>query len=87
MRNRELLIVAAILAGFGIVSAQQRPPAPTFRSTTQYVAVDVIVTDLQDRVVEGLTKDDFSVMERGVVQAIDDFSFVAVPLAQHVPSA
>ena len=81
MRNRELLIVAAILAGFGIVSAQQRPPAPTFRSTTQYVAVDVIVTDLQDRVVEGLTKDDFSVMERGVVQAIDDFSFVAVPLA------
>ena len=61
--------------------AQQRPPAPTFRSTTQYVAVDVIVTDSQDRIVRDLTKTDFTVTEAGVRQTIDDFSFVEVPLA------
>lgn len=65
--------------------AQQRPPqprqpTPTFRSTTQYVAVDVIVTDRQDRIVRDLTKDDFIVTEGGVAQTIEDFSFVSVPL-------
>ena len=60
---------------------QPRQPTPTFRSTTQYVAVDVIVTDTQDRIVRDLTKDDFVVTEGGVAQTIDDFSFVEVPLA------
>src|SRR5688572_27383006 len=65
--------------------AQQRPPqprpsAPTFRSTIQYVAVDVIVTDSRDRVITDLTKDDFTITEKGQPQTIEDFSFVSVPL-------
>ncbi len=59
---------------------QQRPPAPTFRSTTQYVAVDVIVTDSSDRVITDLTRDDFIITEQGRPQTIEDFSFVSVPL-------
>ena len=59
---------------------QPRPPAPTFRSTTQYVAVDVVVTDSRDRVITDLTKDDFTVTENGMLQTIEDFAFVSVPL-------
>lgn len=68
----------------------QRPPAqqprqqqtPTFRSSTQYVAVDVIVTDSSDRIIRDLTKDDFIVNENGQAQTIEDFSFVEVPLGR-----
>jgi VWFA-related protein len=65
--------------------AQQRPPqprqqTPTFRSSTQYVAVDVIVTDRSDRVVTDLAREDFTITENGQTQTIDDFSFVSVPL-------
>ena len=90
MRKGIVAFFPALLVAGAIVAAPlaqrlggppQRPPAPTFRSTTQYVAVDVIVTDSQDRIVEGLTKEDFTVTEGGVLQAIDDFSFVTVPLA------
>src|SRR5688572_19384854 len=80
------VIVAAPLAQQR-ASPPQRPPAPTFRSTTQYVAVDVIVTDNQDRIVRDLTKADFTVTEAGVLQTIDDFSFVEVPLATRTVDA
>jgi len=58
----------------------QRPPTPTFRSTTQYVAVDVIVTDSSDRIVTDLTREEFTITEHGQAQTIEDFSFVSVPL-------
>lgn len=58
----------------------QQPAQPTFRATTQYVAVDVVVTDSSDRVVTDLTKDDFTITEKGQPQTIEDFSFVSVPL-------
>lgn len=78
------LFVSSILLAAPLAqrpAPQQRPPAPTFRSSTQYVAVDVIVTDSQDRVITDLTKDDFTITEKGQPQAIEDFSFVSVPLA------
>lgn len=94
MRARGLLIVAAALATVAVPSAQraggrppQRPPVqqprqqtPTFRSSTQYVAVDVIVTDSSDRIVTDLTREEFTITENGQAQTIDDFAFVSVPL-------
>ena len=62
------------------VSAQQ----PVFRSKVQFVAIDVVVTDKQDRPVADLTKDDFEVRENGARQTITDFTFVSVPLANRV---
>jgi len=64
----------------GAVSAQQ----PVFRSRTQHVAIDVVVTDNRDRPVTDLTKDDFEVRENGTRQTITDFTFVSIPLANRV---
>jgi VWFA-related protein len=50
-----------------------------FRSTTQYVAVDVVVTDKNDKPVEGLTKDDFEIVDGGKTQTIADFQAVSIP--------
>ena len=84
---RRALLAVSLLGASAALLAQQRPPAPTFRSTTQYVAVDVIVTDSQDRIVRDLAKTDFTVTEAGVLQTIDDFSFVEVPLAARTVDA
>lgn len=54
--------------------------AQTFRSTTTYVRLDVVVTDRSDRPITDLTKDDFSIVERGKAQTIADFVRVSVPV-------
>jgi len=54
--------------------------AQTFRTTTTYVRLDVLVTDRADRPITDLTKDDFSIVERGKTQTIADFVKVSVPL-------
>jgi VWFA-related protein len=68
-------IPAVLLAGFALTAQQA-----VFRSTTQYVTVDAVVTDRQDRPVTDLTRDDFEIRENGVVQRIADFGFVSVPV-------
>lgn len=55
-------------------------PTPTFRSGVQYVEVDVTVVDRKGRPVRGLARDDFEVYEDGVLQAVDSFRFVDIPL-------
>jgi VWFA-related protein len=62
------------------VSAQQ----PVFRTRTQHVAIDVVVTDSRDRPVTDLTKDDFEIRENGTRQTIADFTHVSIPLANRV---
>ncbi|MEZ5319127.1 MAG: VWA domain-containing protein [Vicinamibacterales bacterium] len=63
----------------GQTPVQNRPPV--FRSAVDYVPVDVVVTDGDDRPIADLTKDDFEIIERGRTQEIVDFRFVHVPLA------
>ena len=58
-------------------SAQQQP---VFRSGVDYVSVDVVVTDGDDKPIPDLTKNDFEILERGRVQTISDFQFVSVPV-------
>jgi VWFA-related protein len=75
-----LRVLAGACVTIAAVSAQQ----PVFRTTTQHVKVDVVVTDHRDRPVSDLTKDDFEIRENGTRQTITDFEFVAVPLAKRI---
>jgi VWFA-related protein len=76
------------------LSAQTAAPAsppvqettPTFRSGVQYVEVDVTVVDHKGRPVRGLDRDDFEVYEDGVLQRVDSFRFVDIPLPPRVAS-
>jgi VWFA-related protein len=77
---------AVLLAGLGAVVSAQRaqgppaPPQPTFRATTTYVALDVLVTDRSDRPMTGLTKADFRITQNGKPQEIADFAYVSIPV-------
>jgi VWFA-related protein len=71
------MIVAATLVAAGlVVSAQQA----VFRTGVQYVSVDVVVTDKDDKPVTDLTKDDFVITEKGRPQVIKDFEHISIPL-------
>jgi VWFA-related protein len=68
----------------GLVTALGLAPQPVFRSGTQLVLVDAIVTDDQDRVVSDLTREDFVITDGGRVQRIDQFSFESIPLGNRL---
>ncbi|HEY3885700.1 MAG TPA: VWA domain-containing protein, partial [Vicinamibacterales bacterium] len=74
-----------IAIAVSVVCAQQRPPV--FRSTSDLVEVDAVVTDKSGGVVRGLTSDDFIVTDNGVPQDIAQFSFVDLPAPQAVSAA
>src|SRR5215204_1841930 len=61
-------------------SGQQNQPTPVFRSGVEAVQLDVVVTDLNDKPVSGLTVDDFEVFENDVPQVITTFAPVNTPL-------
>jgi VWFA-related protein len=75
-----------LLAGIATRAAQDRPQPPTFRSTTNLVVVDAIVTDGQGRFVRDLTKDDFQIFEDGKPQPVATFSHGELPI-DAVPTA
>ncbi len=83
-----VLAAAACLQGFGPARAAQDPPQqPSFRTTTTLVEVDVIVRDKQRQFVEGLTADDFEVVEEGTPQRIQTLYVVEGARVQPVPVA
>jgi Ca-activated chloride channel homolog len=51
-----------------------------FRAAVDLVALNVVVTDQQQRFIGGLTADDFSVFEDGVQQDVSFFAATQVPL-------
>lgn len=53
---------------------------PTFRAATELVALNVTVTDPEDRFVKGLRQEDFAVFEDGVPQNVTFFAATDVPL-------
>jgi VWFA-related protein len=61
------------------VWAQSPDPtqAPVFRSRTDLVQIDVVATDASGHPVHGLTKDDFTVLDRGTPRAVVAFQEVA----------
>jgi VWFA-related protein len=79
--SRSVTVLTVI--GLTIVAApraQQSAPQPIFRGGTDYVRVDVVVTDKNDKPITDLTKDDFVIEEHGRTQTIDGFQFMSVPL-------
>jgi VWFA-related protein len=50
-----------------------------FRTGVEYVELDVVVTDKNDRPVRDLTKDDFEIVEKGATQAIANFQAISIP--------
>ncbi len=62
-------IVFAVMAAF--LAAQDQPPPPTFRATTDVVEVDVSVRDKTGTFVTDLSVDDFLVEDNGQPQRIE----------------
>lgn len=56
----------------------------TFRSSVEYVRLDVVVTDKSDRPVTGLTQNDFVVSENSRPQSIATFEAVSIPSVRTV---
>lgn len=76
------LSAAALLGGFlglGVAAAQKPAPAgqqtPVFRAGATYVRVDAYPT-LDGKIIQGLTKDDFDILEDGKPQTIAASEFV-----------
>src|SRR5262245_9583246 len=76
MAGQSHVIAAGLVAVVGMAAAAQQP---TFRSGVEYVQIDAVVTDKDDRPVTGLTQADFEIVERGKPQTIASFQFVSVP--------
>src|SRR5262245_36989548 len=72
------LVAAFVLALVVIVAGGQAPP---FRSGVETVHVTVTVVDASNRLITGLTKDDFQVYEDGQAQPITNFSDQRVPVS------
>lgn len=84
-------ILVSILAGFGVLAAQQpskQSSAPNtgfvLRQTVRRVRVDVVVTDGQGRPVKGLAASDFRVAEDGKPQSIRQFEWHGEDLTPNV---
>lgn len=68
-----------VLSLAGLVCAAPAAQQAVFRSGVQYVAVDVVVTDKNDKPITDLKKEEFEIVEGGKRQSIQDFQFVSVP--------
>jgi Ca-activated chloride channel homolog len=71
-----LFVCVAIVALF-VVST----PAQTFRGSVTTVEIPVTVTDSTNRIITGLTKDDFEVFEDGDEQPVTQFSDKRTPVS------
>jgi VWFA-related protein len=81
---RTALVALAVLGGTLLTAAQdpQKPvpeqqKPPVFRTGVDMVRVDVYPRR-RNRVVPGLTKDDFKILEDGVPQAIETFEYIDI---------
>ena len=83
-------VAASLLSTILVVAQGQRqgqPQAPPqFRSTADFVLLDVSVLDRNRRTVRGLTQADFTVIEDGKPQTIATFGAVDLPEAEALPA-
>jgi VWFA-related protein len=61
------------------VCALNAGQTPTFRTSVEYVELDVVVTDKQDRPIKDLKKEDFEIVEHGKPQTISTFEAITIP--------
>ncbi len=67
-----------ILAAVTQAAGRQEPQRPTFRTGINLVRVDAYPSR-DGKIIEGLTVDDFEVLEDGVAQKIETFQFIQFP--------
>lgn len=75
-----VIVSIVALSGAGPAAQEpesQEPSTPVFRAGTTYVSVDVYPRR-DGQVIEGLTADDFEVLEDGEPQAIESFQFIRI---------
>jgi VWFA-related protein len=72
-------VLGAIWASPVARPSAQVSQKPVFRAGTDYVQLDVVVTDGHDKAIRDLTKDDFEIAEHGRPQPVADFAFVSIP--------
>jgi len=84
-------LLLAGVASAGLVA--QQPPQPaetesqvTFKVEINYVEVDAAVFDRQGAFVRDLTREDFEVLEDGVVQDVSAFTQVNIPIERAEPA-
>jgi len=87
---RRRVTIAMVLLVLSALGAPQRawlvvadspiPQRPTFRAGAEYVVVDVVVTDTDDRPITDLAVDDFEVFEDRRRQTVADFVFMGTPV-------
>lgn len=80
MPRGHLALIVAVLAAASVLAQQpaQEPPKPqrpVFRGGTQLVRVDAYPMGKGGRILEGLTADDFEVLEDGKPQKVETFDF------------
>lgn len=64
-----------------LLASDQKAQPPTFRSGVDLVRVSVVVRDRTGRLVSGLTRNDFVVLDAGRVRPIVDFSAELAPVS------
>ncbi len=83
--NVRLVVWVTTLAGCLAVPPPplhaQEVATPTFRTSVLLTELDVIAHDAAGRLVEGLTPDDFEVVEDGTTQTVDSIEFIDVEAA------
>src|SRR5215218_2553541 len=75
-----VLVFAAGVTGRAEVPGARTPDDATFRTRTDVVALNVTVTNRQDKHVPGLQAEQFVVTEDGVRQPVEFFATGSVPL-------
>lgn len=78
--HRDLSAPETAAPASGDIRPSSSSPSSVFRSGVDVVALNVVVTDRQQKFVNGLTADDFAVFEDGVPQDVSFFSATHVPL-------
>lgn len=80
-RRAAAALAACVLAASAHPASEQQPPAqpdpqrPVFRAGAHFVRVDAYPAK-DGRIIEGLSKDDFEVLEDGTPQAVETFEFI-----------
>ena len=85
---------AVAVLGSGVLIGASQAPEPqapadqssvTFKVEINYVEVDAAIVDRQGQFVPGLKKEDFEVLEDGVVQDVTAFTQVDIPIERPEP--
>jgi hypothetical protein len=68
-----------LMAALGAASLAAQQPSEPFRVEVNYVEIDAVVTDRENRFVSNLRKEDFVILEDGTRQAVATFNAIDQP--------